>query len=46
MKGVEKEKRGIDPIDEMIQANKEEADSMLALWGKKARKHIEQKKGE
>ena len=29
----------IDPIDQMIQANKDEADSTLSLWGKKARKH-------
>ena len=24
----------------MIQANKDEADSMLSLWGKKPRKHL------
>jgi len=30
----------INPTDQMIQGNKEEADSMLSLWGKKARKHI------
>ena len=35
-------KRRIDgnPIDQMIQANKDEADSLLSLWGKKPRKHL------
>ena len=28
----------------MIQANKDEADSMLSLWGLKPRKHIKKKK--
>ena len=28
----------------MIQANKEEADSMLSLWGMKKRKHLKPKK--
>ena len=35
-------KKRIDgnPTDQMIQANKEEADAMLSLWGKKPRKHV------
>ena len=28
----------------MIQANKDEADSMLSLWGLKPRKHLQTKK--
>ena len=31
-------------IDKMIQANKDEADSMLSLWGMKKRKRIRTKK--
>ena len=27
----------------MIQGNKEEADSMLSLWGKKPRRHVKNK---
>ena len=30
----------INPMNEMIQGNKDEADSMLSLWGKKDREHI------
>ena len=33
-----------NPIDKMIQANKDEADSMLSLWGMKKRKKIKTKK--
>ena len=33
-----------NPTDRMIQANKEEADAMLSLWGKKARKHPKTKR--
>ena len=35
-------KKRIDgnPTDQMIQANKEESDAMLSLWGKKDRKHL------
>ena len=33
-----------DPIDTMIQGNKEEADSMLSLWGLKRRAHLKTKK--
>ena len=36
---MKKAKNDINPTDRMIQANKEEADGMLSLWGKKARKH-------
>ena len=32
------------PTDKMIQANKDEADSMLSLWGMKKRKRIKTKK--
>ena len=30
--------KDINPIDRMIQGNKEEADSMLRLWGLKKKK--------
>ena len=33
----------VNPTDEMIQGNKEEADSMLRLWGKKKRARIPRK---
>lgn len=37
-------KQDINPTDRMIQANKDEADSMLSLWGQKPRKHLKSKK--
>ena len=37
-------KQDINPTDRMIQGNKDEADSMLSLWGRKPRKHIKKKK--
>jgi len=40
-KGMEKNRYTVDPTDEMIQGNKEEADSMLRLWGKKKRARIQ-----
>ena len=39
-----KNKNDGNPIDKMIQANKDEADSMLSLWGMKKRKRIRTKK--
>ena len=33
-----------NPTDKMIQANKDEAESMLSLWGMKDRKHIKTKR--
>ena len=39
-----KNKNDGNPIDKMIQANKDEADSMLSLWGMKKRKKIKTKK--
>ena len=38
-------KKRIDgnPTDQMIQANKDEADGMLSLWGKTPRKHLKRK---
>ena len=39
-----KNKNDGNPIDKMIQANKDEADSMLSLWGMKKRKQIKTKK--
>ena len=36
-------KNTVNPTDEMIQGNKEEADSMLRLWGKKKRARIQRK---
>ena len=33
-----------NPSDKMIQANKDEADSMLSLWGMKKRKRVKTKK--
>ena len=39
MKRKDKENE-INPIDQMIQANKDESEESLRLWGKKARKHI------
>lgn len=39
-----KNKNDGNPIDKMIQANKDEADSMLSLWGMKKRKRIKTKK--
>lgn len=36
-------KKDINPIDRMIQSNKDEADSMLSLWGLKKRRHIKNK---
>ena len=36
-------KKDINPTDRMIQANKDEAGSMLSLWGMKNRKHIKPK---
>jgi len=41
---MKNKKYDINPIDRMIQANKDEADSMLSLWGKKARRRIKSKK--
>lgn len=37
---MKKKRTDINPIDQMIQANKDEADSMLSLWGKKPRKPL------
>ena len=39
-----KNKNDGNPTDKMIQANKDEADSMLSLWGMKKRKKIKTKK--
>ena len=39
-----KNKTDGNPTDKMIQANKDEADSMLSLWGMKKRKRIKTKK--
>ena len=33
-------KKDDTPLDKMIQGNKEEADSMLSLWGMKDRPHL------
>ncbi len=41
---VMKNKNDGNPTDKMIQANKDEADSMLSLWGMKKRKRIRTKK--
>lgn len=37
-------KKDINPTDRMIQANKDEADSMLSLWGMKKRRHLKEKR--
>ncbi len=37
---MKKKIHDINPTDRMIQSNKDEADSMLSLWGKKDRKHL------
>lgn len=44
---MKKEKKTTDtnPTDRMIQANKDEAESTLRLWGLKERKHLHPKKG-
>lgn|GEM_PF-6399870 len=39
MKG-KTDKKDINPVDRMIQSNKDEAESMLRLWGLKDRKHL------
>lgn len=33
-------KKDVNPVDRMIQGNKDEADSMLSLWGMKDRPHL------
>ena len=40
-KDMRREKRKEEsPTDEMIRGNKDEAESTLRLWGKKARRHL------
>ena len=39
-----KNKNDGNPVDKMIQANKDEAEGMLSLWGMKDRKHIKTKR--
>jgi len=41
----ERKKTDVNPTDRMIQANKDEAESTLRLWGMKERKHLLPKKG-
>ena len=36
---MKKKRNTENPIDEMIQGNKDEAESMLRVWGKKKRTH-------
>ena len=36
----EEKEREENPVDQMIQGNKDEAESTLRLWGKKNRKHL------
>ena len=40
----EGKKTDVNPTDRMIQANKDEAESTLRLWGMKERKHLLPKK--
>ncbi|MBP5405088.1 MAG: hypothetical protein J6Y74_03985 [Clostridia bacterium] len=41
----DRNQKDINPTDRMIQANKDEAESTLRLWGMKERKHLQPKKG-